>query len=138
MSKAGKAVIKTSLKLKDDTKKSDFTSILSDSLSETVIKCTHQNHASAKNDFAEWLRVLNYKLHRLMLWDFEENTKEQKLQKRLFERDIFFMIEIFKENIESKTELLVSLMKIEKNYSSVYMMCQILMSATNTEIPFIN
>ena len=53
MPKAGKTVIKTSSKFKDDTEKSDFASMSSDSLSETVVKCTCQNHASAKGGFAE-------------------------------------------------------------------------------------
>ena len=67
MLKAGKAVIKTSLKSKNNIKKSDFNLILSDSSSEIIVKCTHQNWAFAKGDFAEWLRVSDCKLHRLML-----------------------------------------------------------------------
>ena len=73
-----------------------------------------------------------------MLWDSEENTKEQGLQRKLFEKDISFMIEIFKENVGSKAELLVNLTKIRKYYPSAYVICQILISVTNTEIPFIN
>ena len=75
--KADKAVIKTSLKLKNDTEKSDSTSISFDSFFETVVKCICQNCASAKSDFAGWLRIPNCKLHGLMLWNPEENAKEQ-------------------------------------------------------------
>ena len=138
VSKADKAVIKISLKFKNDTKKSDSASMLSDSLSETVVKCICQNHASAKDGFAEWLRVSDCKLHGLMLWDPEENTKRQGPQKRLFKRNISFMIEILEGNVWSKVELLVGLAKIRKHYPSVYMMCQILMSAINAEISFVN
>ena len=134
--KISKAVIKTSLKSKDDTEKSNSDSILSDSSSETVIKHIYQNQTSAKNDFAEWLRVSNHKLHKLILWDFKENTKEQKLQRRLFKRNISFMIEILRENVKSKVRLFMSLIKIKKHYSFAYVMCQTLMSATNMEIPF--
>ena len=73
-----------------------------------------------------------------MLWDSEENVKKQGLQRRLFERDIFFMIKILKRNIKSKAELLMNLVKIRKHYFSAYVMCQILMSVTNTEISFVN
>ena len=121
--KASKAIIKTSLKSKNDTEKSDSTSMLSDLFFETVIKHICQNCASAKNGFAEWLRVPNHKLHRLMLWNPEKNIKEQKPQRRLFKRDIFFMIEILEGNVESKAELLINLTKIEKHYSFVYVMC---------------
>ena len=48
------------------------------------------------------------------------------------------MIEILKGNVESKVELLVKLIKIEKYYFSIYMMCQILMSVINVEFPFID
>ena len=123
MLKTGKAVIKTSLKPKNDTEKSDFISMLSDSLSEIIVKCICQNHAFAKGDFAGWLRVFDHKLHRLMLWDSEENVKEQELQKKLFKRDIFFIIEILRENVKSKAELFMSLAKIRKHYLSVYVMC---------------
>ena len=141
VSKAGKAVkiiTKASLKPKKDTKKSDSVSMSSDSFSEIIVKHTCQNWAPAKGDFVGWLRVPNHKLHRLMLWDSEENAKRQGLQRRLFERNIFFIIEILRGNVESKVELLIGLTKIEKHYFSVYMMCQILMSAINVEIPFIN
>ena len=74
--KTAKAIIKASLKLKENIKKSDSVSMLSDSLSETVIKCIHQNQAPAKDNFAEWLRVPDCKLHKLMLWNFEKNAKE--------------------------------------------------------------
>ena len=121
--KAVKAVTKALLKLKKDTEKSDSTSTLFDPPSKIIIKCICQNQASAKSNFAGWLRVPDCKLHGLMLWDPEENTKRQGLQGRLFKKDISFMIEIFKKNVESKVELLVSLAKIEKHYSSVYMMC---------------
>ena len=136
--KVSKAVIKTSLKSKDDTKKSNFNSTSSDSPSEIIIKCTHQNQAPAKSDFAEWLRVPNCKLYKLMLWNLEKNAKGQGPQEKLFKRNISFMIKIFKENIKSKTELLVKLTKIKKHYSSAYVMCQTLISATNTEISFVN
>ena len=136
ISKTDKAVIKTSLKSKNNTEKFDSVSISFDSLFKIVIKCICQNCASVKDGFAGWLRVPDHKLHELMLWDPEENAKRQRLQKRLFERNISFIIEILRENVESKMELLMSLIKIEKHYSSVYIMCQILMSATNMEIPF--
>ena len=136
VSKADKVIIKTSSKLKNDIKKSDSASTSSDSFSETVVKCTYQNCAFAKSDFTEWLRIPDCKLHRLMLWNPEENTKGQGLQKRLFKRDISFIIKILKGNIESKAKLLVNLTKIRKHYPSVYVMCQTLMSAINTEIPF--
>ena len=134
--RAGKAITKTPSKPKDNTKKSDSNSTLSDPPSETVVKYTHQNWAPAKGDFAGWLRVPDCKLHGLMLWDPEENAKRQELQRRLFKRDIFFIIEILEGNIESKVRLLVRLAKIEKHYSSAYVMCQTLISVTNMEIPF--
>ena len=136
--KTDKAVIKTSLKPKNDTEKSDFISMLSDLFFKTVVKCICQNYASAKGGFAEWLRVPDCKLHRLMLWNSEENVKGQGSQRRLFKRDIFFMIKILRGNIKSKVKLLMSLIKIKKHYFSAYVICQILMSVTNVEISFVN
>ena len=120
--KASKAVIKTSLKFKNDTEKSDSASISFNLSSKTVIKHICQNCAFAKGSFAEWLKVFDCKLHRLMLWNSKKNIKKQRLQERLFERDISFMIEILKGNIENKVKLLVNLTKIEKHYSSAYVM----------------
>ena len=136
--KISKIITKTSLKPKNNTEKSDFNLILSDSSSETVIKHICQNQTSAKSNFAKWLKVSDCKLHGLILWNFEKNAKGQELQERLFKRDIFFMIEILERNMKNKVKLLVRLAKIRKHYSSVYVMCQILMSAINVEIPFIN
>ena len=136
MPKVSKIITKTSSKLKNDIKKFDSISTSSDPFFKIIVKCICQNHASAKGGFAGWLKVSNHKLHRLMLWDSEKNTKRQKLQRKLFERDISFMIKILKENIKNKAELLVNLTKIRKHYPSAYVMCQILMSVTNTEIPF--
>ena len=67
MLKVSKVIIKTSSKFKNNIKKSDSNSMLSDSSSEIIIKCICQNWASAKSDFAEWLRISDCKLHRLML-----------------------------------------------------------------------
>ena len=51
--KISKAVTKTLLKFKNNIKKSDSNLMLSDSLSEIIIKCTYQNQASVKGNFAE-------------------------------------------------------------------------------------
>ena len=58
-----------------------------------------------------------------MLWNPKENAKEQESQKRLFKRNIFFIIKILEENVENKIELFVNLAKIRKHYFSAYVMC---------------